>query len=105
MLILIVFGSSGVGIVKCSCSGKISMANPVSHKCCPTESDCMTVTVVHFSTGEMQHCVDIPHLYPMMLSLDYDNSELLQSIYSPTCNKPYFQSSPPGHIDKTVLRV
>lgn len=60
VLILLVFGTGGVGVAKCNCSGKTSLVLPLEHGCCPTESDCMSVTIVQLSDYEMQHNNDAP---------------------------------------------
>lgn len=60
VLILLMFGTGGVGFAKCSCSGKISLMIPMDKGCCPMESGCMTISVAHFSDYELQQNSDIP---------------------------------------------
>ena len=52
VLILLMFGTGGVCIAKCNCSGKTSLVLPLERSCCPSEGDCMTITVAQISDYE-----------------------------------------------------
>ena len=52
MLILIMFGTGGICVAQCSCTGKTTLMLPIERGCCPMESDCMTITVAHISDYE-----------------------------------------------------
>jgi hypothetical protein len=52
VLILLMFGTGGVCIAKCNCSGKTSLVLPLERSCCPTDGDCMTITVAQISDYE-----------------------------------------------------
>ena len=60
LLILLVFGTGGIGIAKCECSGKTSLMLPMERSCCPTESGCMTIKVAQISDYELIQLTDIP---------------------------------------------
>ena len=45
VLILLLFGTGGVSLMKCSCSGKVSIVLPTDGRCCPQEGSCMAVKV------------------------------------------------------------
>ena len=45
VLILLLFGTGGLSLMRCSCSGKVSLVLPTDKSCCPTEGNCMTVKV------------------------------------------------------------
>ncbi|MBO7101866.1 MAG: hypothetical protein J6V98_07610 [Bacteroidales bacterium] len=49
MLMMILLGTSGVSVEKCSCTGKISLALPTDGDCCPDEGGCMTVKYMQLS--------------------------------------------------------
>ena len=53
MLILIMFGTGGICVAQCSCTGKTTLMLPIERGCCPMESDCMTITVAHISDYEV----------------------------------------------------
>ena len=107
VLILLVFGTGGVGFAKCSCSGKISLTIPLEQGCCPRESGCMTISVAHFSDYELQQNSDIPQPEMAVIELPlrlagcyYDLSD---------SRKDYFSYHPPHPstdiIGTVVLRV
>ena len=49
MLLMMLLGTSGVSVEKCSCTGKISLALPTDSDCCPDEGGCMTVKYLQLS--------------------------------------------------------
>ena len=49
MLTMILLGTAGVSVEKCSCTGKISLALPTENNCCPEEGDCMTLKSMQLS--------------------------------------------------------
>lgn len=106
-LILLFFGAGGVGLVKCACSGKVSVMLPSSDNCCRTESDCMSVRFVQFSDSEvaatLQLPVDAP--LPVMLashSLLHCSLPAVQKFRTVAANDP---PPPPGVRGSMVMRV
>lgn len=69
-LILLFFGAGGVGLVKCACSGKVSVMLPNDENCCRTESDCMSVRFVQLSDSEVAATLQLPVEAPQPLLLD-----------------------------------
>lgn len=64
VLILLLFGSSGIVTAHCSCSGKMSIVLPTDGNCCPTESSCMDITLWHVSdyvVTDSHHHTSTPH--------------------------------------------
>ena len=105
MLILLVFGAGGVGVLKCECSGKTSLLTPIERGCCPMDSDCMSVTVVQLSAGELQNNTGVPHPQPVPLAV-------APAMPKPECRLapvviPVIPSGrpPTGFVETTVLRV
>ena len=49
VLTLILFGTSGLSLEKCSCTGQVSVVMAVDKDCCQGESSCMVVKTMHFS--------------------------------------------------------
>ena len=43
LLILMLLGTAGVSVEKCSCSGKLKLRMLADAGCCPTEGNCMVV--------------------------------------------------------------
>lgn len=66
VLILLTFGTGGIGVAKCNCTGKTTLVLPIERGCCPMESDCMSITVAHISEFEVQHLIDTPQ--PIVVS-------------------------------------
>lgn len=104
-LILLVFGAGGVGVLKCACSGKTSLLMPLEQSCCPVNSDCMSVTVVQLSAGELQNNTGVPHPQPVPLAVAL-------AMPQPVCINvpvviPVFPSGrpPTGFVETSVLRV
>ncbi len=105
MLMLLVFGAGGVGFAKCACSGRISFLVPLEQNCCPVESDCMTITVVHFSASELQQNNDITHPMPVQLAATHTFRQFeFRSDYAavPVATPGH---PPTGFVETTVLRV
>lgn len=107
MLTMILLGTSGVAIEKCSCTGKVSIALPMDDGCCPEESDCMTVKSMQLSDymPTMTANLDMPMmpvlfaLFPTMApTLAVPMGELLES---------HSAKTPPGALAHSVavLRV
>lgn len=53
-LVLLLFGSGGIGWQRCACTGRVSLVLPATHSCCKSGSKCMTVTVKHLSDATLQ---------------------------------------------------
>ena len=60
VLILLMFGTGGIGVAKCNCTGKTTLILPIERSCCPLESDCMSITVKHISDYVVHHLTDAP---------------------------------------------
>ena len=88
MLTMILLGTSGVSLEKCSCTGKISLVLPTGDDCCPDEGDCMTLKSMQLSDyiPTMTAGLDIPVL-PVLFTrfsdinptLSHPMGELLES--------------------------
>ena len=53
VLLLLVFGASGIGWQRCSCSGRVSLLSIADSGCCARGSSCMVVTVSPVSTADV----------------------------------------------------
>ena len=53
-LMLLLFGSGGIGWQRCSCSGRVCLVLPAQQGCCNSGSSCMKVTITHLSTADIQ---------------------------------------------------
>lgn len=49
VLTLMLLGTAGVSVERCSCTGKISLALPTEGGCCPDEGGCMTLKSMQLS--------------------------------------------------------
>ncbi|MBO4606859.1 MAG: hypothetical protein J5682_03055 [Prevotella sp.] len=67
ILTMMLFGSSGIGWQRCSCTGKVSLLLTHHSGCCKTGSPCMKLSFTHLSAADIQ--TDGSHL-PIMASLD-----------------------------------
>ena len=107
MLTMILLGTSGVSLEKCSCTGKISLALPTDGTCCPDEGGCMTVKSMQLSdyVPTMTASLDLPVL-PVLFAVIPPTAPTIDSDYS---GYSYYSSAlaPPGGLAQTVavLRV
>ena len=53
-LLLLLFGTGGIGWQRCSCTGKVSLVLPAQQGCCNSGSGCMKVTITHISAADLQ---------------------------------------------------
>lgn len=107
LLTMILLGTSGVSVEKCSCTGKISLVLPMEDDCCPGEGGCMTLKSMHLSD----------YVPTAMVSLDMPVQPVLYTVFPlvvPTndsdcssCSHYRFDQAPPGGLAQTmdVLRV
>ena len=104
-LILTIFGSSGVSIAKCACSGKTTFLSLGKDNCCPQERDCITVSSVHLSASILPDHTDVPD-QPLFVIETTSNTPVLFTVDA-TGNEnrraPVY--SPPRLQLTTVLRV
>lgn len=106
MLTMILLGTSGVSLEKCSCTGKISLALPTEGDCCPDEGGCMTIKTMQLSD----------YMPTITASLDLPVLPVLFAVIPPVAPTVYFSPftfylssslAPPGELAQTVsvLRV
>ena len=104
VLILLVFGTGGLSLMKCSCSGKVTFVTP-SDGCCPSEGNCMTVKIWKVSDAD-QSVVSFDHVVPVDLLVNDLQVLCLQPdlVWRPV---PPVDSRPPGRTctSVSVLRV
>ena len=107
MLILMLFGASGVSVEKCSCTGRIMLTIPTDAGCCPGENGCMTLKTIHLSdyVPSVTAHVDMPlqpFLFPLFTSYNIESlTPAIRHLGSPCA------AAPPGGKASTVtvLRV
>ena len=107
MLTMILLGTSGVSLEKCSCTGKISLVLLTEGDCCPDEGGCMTVKSMQLSD----------YMPTMNASLDIPMQPVLFPVIPPTATtstattewqlESHCAQAPPGELAHTVsvLRV
>ena len=104
-LILLTFGVSGISMVRCNCSGKVSLVLPLDSTCCPSEGSCMTVTTVELSDSDLPTHLEAPQLPPAMM----ESSGWLPVEFTETLRYSALRTisgySPPRFSLTTVLRV
>ena len=107
MLTMILLGTSGVSVEKCSCTGKISLVLPTDGDCCPDEGGCMTVKSMELSDymPTMTASVDLP-VMPVLFPVFPPVVPTFYSDYSGYSDYRFAQA-PPGGLAQTVdvLRV
>lgn len=107
MLTMILLGTAGVSVEKCSCTGKISLALPTENNCCPEEGDCMTlksmqlsdyVPTITASLDMPEQPVLFPVIPPIIPTSEAATGRQLES---------HCAQAPPGELAHTVsvLRV
>ena len=87
-LMLLVFGSGGIGWQRCSCSGKTSLVHPIQKGCCSSGSSCMKVSFSQVSTADLQQetTVVAPTIAEYLLPIHlYDPIEWMPSATAHRC--------------------
>ena len=110
VLILLLFGTGGLSLMKCSCSGKVSLVLPTDGSCCPQEGGCMAVRVwkVSDAAPTLQKTVfenDVVVTYPVaILPTSFSQDRTINLSLWPIAS---VDSRPPGRTctSVTVLRV
>ena len=107
MLILIMMGTSGVSVEKCSCSGKTTVKMLPKDNCCPSEGHCMIVKTMSLSDylPVVEAAIDAP-AQPVLFQIVPDI--VLSWTASPegwTHHTDYTGSSGPVGTTIAVLRV
>ena len=106
VLTLMLLGTAGVSIERCSCTGKLSLAMPAPDDCCPGEGNCMTVKTLHLSdyVPTATASIDMPSL-PLLFTLFVPLTPVAAS--APWQTAHHSVDSPPGALAETVtvLRV
>ena len=106
MLTMMLLGTSGVSVEKCSCTGKVSLVLPMEGGCCPGEGGCMTLKSMQLSD----------YMPTVTASLDLPVMPMLFAVIPPELSASYFSifnsqfsicKAPPGGLAQTVavLRV
>jgi hypothetical protein len=103
MLTMILLGTSGVSLEKCSCTGKISLALPTDGTCCPDEGSCMTVKSMQLSdyVPTMTASLDLPVL-PVLFAVIPPTAPVALSGHSTLCPYNRCSETPPGGLAQTV---
>ena len=110
VLILLLFGTGGLSLMKCSCTGKVTLLLPTEGNCCPQERSCMTVKVwkVSDATPTLQKTVcdsEVIMAHPVAVLPSF----VFQDIFSHLTQRPMplIDSRPPGRTCTSVevLRV
>lgn len=107
LLILILLGTAGVSVERCSCTGNISLVLVTEGECCPDEGSCMTVKSMQLSD----------YVPTMTASLDMPLQPVLFPVFPPISPAPsvlhtcqtdaHSANAPPEALAHTVtvLRV
>lgn len=110
VLILLLFGTGGLSLMRCSCSGKVSLVLPSDNNCCPIESNCMTVNVwkVSDAAPTLQETVDVGEfvaLHPVAILPTFISMDVVFNLMR--WPMPLVDSRPPGRVCSSVevLRV
>ena len=71
ILTMILFGSSGIGWQRCSCTGKVSLLLNHHSGCCKNGSPCMELTFSHLSASDIQtNGAQLPNMAAIDMPLD-----------------------------------
>ncbi|MBR6843523.1 MAG: hypothetical protein IKM79_00325 [Bacteroidales bacterium] len=106
VLTLMLLGTVGVSIERCSCTGRLSLAVPAPDDCCPGEGNCMTVKTLHLSeyVPTATASLDIPS-QPLLYTLFVPLTPV--TTFAPRQSTHHSADSSPGAMAETVtvLRV
>lgn len=107
IMILLLMGTAGVSVEKCSCTGHISLTIPIHQGCCPDEGDCMTVKSMQLSdymptTAASLEMPIQPALFPV-----FPPAILTPALTAAWQLESHAAKAPPGTLASTVtvLRV
>ena len=106
-LIIILFSSSGVGLMTCACSGETTLVLPLDDGCCGSDRSCMTVEVLQMSDSEVVATLKVPVEFTQVFLLPTPHSPLLiphSSFLTPHSSLQSPTSPPLGRLSM-VMRV
>lgn len=104
-LIILIFCGGGVCITKCACSGKVSLLLPNNVDCCPADGDCMTVTTLQVSDGDMTAGIGFPQVQAVMLPASGYSIVHCRPIPARDVATSPRDVAPPGVSQSMVMRV
>ena len=108
MLTMMLLGTTGVSVEKCSCTGKVSLVLPMENGCCPDEGGCMTLKSMQLSDymPTMTASLDLP-VMPMLFAVIPPTAPVALSGHNTLCPYNHCSETPPGGLAQTVavLRV
>lgn len=108
LLTMILLGTSGVSVEKCSCTGKVSLVLPMDDGCCPGEGGCMTVKSMELSDymPTTAASLDMP-MQPVLFPVFPSEVPAFLNGHSTLCPYIHCTEDPPGDLAQTVtvLRV
>lgn len=105
--LLILLGTAGMSVERCSCTGRVSVVFPSADDCCPTGSSCKTTVTMQLSDYVPTAATALdPPLLPFLATthLLVDRPTPLPLLHTPpAAHGP----APPGHSAETIaiLRV
>ena len=102
VLTMMLLGTAGVSVEKCSCTGRISLVLPTEGDCCPDEGGCMTLKSMQLSD----------YVPTATASLDLPVQPVLFPVFPPVAQTSIFTTgwhleahcaqAPPGALAHTV---
>lgn len=108
-LMLLLFGTGGIGWQRCSCTGKVSLLLIHHSGCCKNGSPCMELSFSHLSASDIQtNGAQLPNMaaidMPVELGVSYAEHSPLVSILPVPRNNDW---GPPGWdvSQSMVMRV
>lgn len=103
MLTMMLLGTTGVSVEKCSCTGKISLALPLEGDCCPDEGGCMMVKSMQLSdyVPTMTASLDLPVL-PVLFAVIPPTETSASIGHGTPCPYSRCTETPPGGLAQTV---
>ena len=104
-LILMLVVHCGVVTETCACTGRTSLVLPFGDDCCPSDGNCMTVSVHQFAGNYLlsdTHLAPVPEFIAPTFTLpDPPLAVVAGSASAPICSSP----PPRACCTRTILRV
>lgn len=103
-LAVLAVGGGGLSLMRCSCSGKVSLAS--GSDCCPSEGSCMVFSTLRLSdSAPASTCVPPAPVESVNVFVQPFTVAAASPVADVPCCNPFENFAPPGVETAMVMRV